>query len=63
METETKEFSAWYDREVKNGLVDIKFTPGDGIDKDTSREDFTAENNRVNRIIASGTTVSRPDVF
>lgn len=63
MGTETKEFSTWYDREVENGLVDIKFTPGDGIDKDTTREDFTAENNRVNRIIASGVTVSRPDVF
>ncbi len=63
MGTETKEFSAWYDREIKNGLVDIKFTPGDGIGKDTTREDFTAENNRVNRIIESGATVSRPDVF
>ncbi|KAF3984243.1 MAG: hypothetical protein HFP81_03010 [Methylococcales symbiont of Hymedesmia sp. n. MRB-2018] len=55
MGTETKE--------VENGLIDIKFTSGDGIGKDTSREDFTAENNRVNRIIESGVTVNRSDVF
>ncbi|ORU92799.1 MAG: hypothetical protein A6F72_05575 [Cycloclasticus sp. symbiont of Poecilosclerida sp. N] len=63
MGTETKEFSKWYDREVDGGLVDMKFVPGDGIGKDTTREDFAAENNRVNRIIRSKVTVNRPDVF
>ncbi|ORU90631.1 MAG: hypothetical protein A6F71_06635 [Cycloclasticus sp. symbiont of Poecilosclerida sp. M] len=63
MKPETELFTAWYEKEVKKGLIDIKFTLGDGIDKDTTQEDFAAENNRVNRIITAKEIVERPDVF
>lgn len=64
MNQETTEFHAWHKKEVEeNGLIDIKFAPGDGINRSTTAEDFAAENNRVNRLIASGERVARPDVI
>ena len=64
MKKQITEFKAWYDNERKtNGLVDIRYIPGDGICLDTTVEDFAAENNLVNKLIASGNTVNRPDVF
>jgi hypothetical protein len=61
--TETEEYVRWYENEKKNGLIDIKFVPGDSITRDTTREDFAAENNRVNRLIVQNKFVHRPDVF
>lgn len=63
IKTETEYFSSWYSTEVDKGLVDIKFALGDGITRDTVREDFTSENNRVNRLIMAESVVNRPDVF
>lgn len=63
MSTETEDFSSWHAAEVEKGLVDIKFALGDGLTRETVTEDFTTENNRVNRLIASGAVVDRPDVF
>ena len=60
---ETQEFVQWYASEKEKGLVDIKFVPGDSIKRDTTREDFAVENNRVNRLIAKNQFVHRPDVF
>lgn len=61
---ETKEFRRWFEEQVSdNGLVDINFFPGDGLTKDTTLEDFFAENNRLNRLIAAGAVVNRRDVF
>ncbi len=60
---ETLEFVKWYELEKNKGLVDIKFVPGDSIKRDTTRDDFAAGNNRVNRLIANNQFVQRPDVF
>lgn len=61
--TETEEFVLWYNNEKQKGLIDIKYIPGDSINRETTREDFAAENNRVNRLIANNQIVHRPDVF
>ena len=61
--TESQEFEQWFISEKSKGLVDIKFVPGDAITRDTTREDFAAENNRVNRLISQGNFVVREDVF
>jgi hypothetical protein len=60
---ETRKFEQWYASEKKEGLVDIKFVPGDSIKKDTTREEFAVENNWVNELIAGEEFVERPDVF
>ena len=60
---ETKEFREWHKREVAKGLIDIKFVGGDGITKDTTREDFLTEINHLNRLIENGEIVNRPDVY
>lgn len=61
--TESQEFEGWFLSEKSNGLVDIKFVTGDAITRDTTREDFAAENNRINRLISQGNVVVRDDVF
>lgn len=63
MKTETEEFLEWHKQATLSGLVDIKFTPGSGLTKYTTRDDFSAENNRINRLIKLNKSVLRQDVF
>lgn len=63
MGIETKEFLAWYKKEVEKGLIYLQFIRVDGIKMSATREDIAAENNRVNRLIAANQIVSRPDVI
>jgi hypothetical protein len=50
--TARSEFLSWYEREKSNGLVDIKFYPGN-VSKSSEESVFTAIN-AINRAVAAG---------
>lgn len=61
--SEKEKYLAWYESEKENGLLDVKFFPGEGIGRDTTSEDFFAEANRVNELYAQKAFVERLDVM
>jgi hypothetical protein len=61
---EQLKFLEWHDREIKKGLVDIKFYVGEGSQsKNATTEEFFREANRINELYEQKKFISRPDVF
>lgn len=50
--SEKEKFLAWLDEEKANGLIDIKFYPGETAK--VNMEDFYAEANAINEAKANG---------
>ena len=60
--SEQSKLNDWHQSSVKQGLVNLHFSGGE-ISPTTTAENFCAEANIVNDLIASKQYVSRPDVF
>lgn len=63
MEKEATKFLAWYEREKRAGLIDVKFFASCTTSDGTSQEAFFAELNEMNDLLEQGHVVEPGEVF